>query len=130
MVVKLLLFFSLILSSVAQDVLPSANKIDWSSTGVPGGIPNRTSIAATLAPNGGANSFWIDFDSDPINDDARAWEITPSSNVQTVDVSWGNVGTNPAKRWTLTAGPHKLYLRVREPGVQIKTLKFVLVKHL
>lgn len=32
------------------DIIPAANQIDWTFGGVPGGIPNRTTISATLNP--------------------------------------------------------------------------------
>src|SRR5687767_9623539 len=34
----------------AADALPAANRIDWSSAGVQGGIPHRTTIYTTLNP--------------------------------------------------------------------------------
>ena len=36
--------------ALAADALPAANKIDWTFAGVPGGIPNRTAVCATLTP--------------------------------------------------------------------------------
>jgi hypothetical protein len=32
------------------DLVPSNRRIDWTYTGVPGGIPNRTTICATFSP--------------------------------------------------------------------------------
>src|SRR5215813_4366728 len=32
------------------DSVPSNRRIDWTYTGVPGGIPNRTTICATFSP--------------------------------------------------------------------------------
>jgi hypothetical protein len=32
------------------DPVPSSRRIDWSSTGVPGGVPNRTTVCATFSP--------------------------------------------------------------------------------
>ncbi|HVN56651.1 MAG TPA: glycosyl hydrolase family 28-related protein [Anaerolineaceae bacterium] len=34
----------------AADIIPSDRRIDWSYAGIPGGIPDRTAICATLAP--------------------------------------------------------------------------------
>jgi hypothetical protein len=41
----------------AADPIPAGRRIDWSTTGVPGGIPNRTNICATFNP--GATSSAI-----------------------------------------------------------------------
>ncbi len=35
---------------VSADPLPASRRIDWTYTGVPGGIPNRTTICATFSP--------------------------------------------------------------------------------
>lgn len=37
-------------SSPAQTILDASRRIDWSQAGVPGGIPDRTTICATLSP--------------------------------------------------------------------------------
>ena len=37
--------------------IPQARRIDWSSAGVPGGIPNRTNICSTLSPGASASSI-------------------------------------------------------------------------
>src|SRR6266478_1751429 len=38
-------------------ILSSSRAIDWSTAGVPGGIPNRTSICATLSPGATATQI-------------------------------------------------------------------------
>src|SRR5438876_11669928 len=35
----------------AQTTISSSRRIDWSAAGVPGGIPSRTTICATLNPD-------------------------------------------------------------------------------
>ena len=52
---KTLLLLSLILLclstySHAQTVIDASRRIDWSNAGVPGGIPNRTTVCAILNP--------------------------------------------------------------------------------
>ena len=37
--------------------IPQTRRIDWSSAGVPGGIPNRTNICSTLSPGASAASI-------------------------------------------------------------------------
>lgn len=40
--------------TVIADPVPASRKTDWTFTGVPGGIPNRTTICATLNPGASA----------------------------------------------------------------------------
>jgi hypothetical protein len=44
-------------SALAADPIPAARRIDWSYTGVPGGIPNRSNICATLNPGASASTI-------------------------------------------------------------------------
>jgi hypothetical protein len=37
--------------SFAADPIPQSRRTDWTYTGVPGGIPNRTNVCATLGPS-------------------------------------------------------------------------------
>jgi hypothetical protein len=37
--------------------IPASRRIDWTYTGVPGGIPNRTNICATLSPGASASAI-------------------------------------------------------------------------
>lgn len=43
--------------AVAADPVPAARRIDWSYAGVPGGVPARTTICATLSPGASAASI-------------------------------------------------------------------------
>src|SRR5437879_7388917 len=36
-------------------IIDSGRAVDWSNAGIPGGIPNRTSICATLSPGATAS---------------------------------------------------------------------------
>jgi hypothetical protein len=49
--------------------LPGDRMIDWSTAGIPGGIPERTTICATLSPSGGDDSSAIQtaIDNCPVN---------------------------------------------------------------
>src|SRR5438309_6113127 len=55
---KTLLLFSLILLCLSTyshaqtnpEIIPADRRIDWSQAGIPGGIPNRTTICATFNP--------------------------------------------------------------------------------
>lgn len=46
----LLAFMALVSPVYASDPIPSNRETDWTFTGVPGGIPNRTTICATFSP--------------------------------------------------------------------------------
>lgn len=48
-----------------MDILPAGNLIDWSFAGVPGGIPNRTAIAATLNPGASVTQIQAALDACP-----------------------------------------------------------------
>lgn len=41
----------------AGDPIPDSRRIDWSYTGVPGGIPHRTNICATFSPGASASAI-------------------------------------------------------------------------
>src|SRR5580704_802709 len=41
----------------SADPLPASRVIDWTYTGVPGGIPNRTTICATFSPGATASAI-------------------------------------------------------------------------
>src|SRR5581483_6427582 len=56
-VVIVLLLCSRGLSAQDTSILAPARKIDWSGAGVPGGIPTRTTICATLGTPGQAATF-------------------------------------------------------------------------
>jgi hypothetical protein len=48
-------FFAL-MGSASGDVIPDDRKIDWSTTGVPGGVPNVTRVCATVDASGDATA--------------------------------------------------------------------------
>jgi hypothetical protein len=43
--------------TASADPVPQARRIDWTYTGVPGGIPNRTNICATFSPGATASAI-------------------------------------------------------------------------
>jgi len=49
----------------AADALPSANRIEWSLTGVPGGIPQRSAVYKTLKPSASASDIQTALDHCP-----------------------------------------------------------------
>ena len=84
-------------------------------------------VSASLkAPDVGANSLFLDFDQEPVTPTA-IWDIVPFSEVTEDRIAnWRGSGGatsefNP-KVWSLTAGIHTLYLRGREPAVEIDTI--------
>lgn len=75
------------------------------------------------APDGGHNSWRVDFNQDPGMDDLRCWDITNFTiGFESRVVGWRGNGTFaydqfPTNYWTLSAGTNTLYIRGRgEPG--------------
>jgi hypothetical protein len=81
-------------------------------------------VAATVsAPNGGANSFFIDIDSQPLAPVA-IWDVLTTSGFEQRIASWrgnGNDADNEfaPKVFTLTQGMHALIIRGRESGTKL-----------
>lgn len=44
-------------SALAADPVPTSRRIDWTYTGVPGGIPNRSNVCATFSPGATASAI-------------------------------------------------------------------------
>ncbi len=85
--------------------------------------------ASVNAPDESANSFYVNIDADP-EDPAMIWDIDPTSGFEERTVSWRGGGTAESdefapKRFTLTAGAHKLIIVGREVDTQLKTLTIV-----
>jgi hypothetical protein len=94
-------------------------------------------VVSVVVPTLSANSFWVDIDADPANDDTRCWDLLLTSTPQNQTVTWRGANStttsvqsgaqfNP-KIWTLAAGLHTLYIDVREPGTGIQTVQFLAV---
>lgn len=64
-IVPLAILLAMIALVTAQDILPADNKIDWSSSGVPGGIPARTSIYKTLGAGSSTSTIQSALDGCP-----------------------------------------------------------------
>lgn len=83
--------------------------------------------ATVNCPDGGSNSFWINFDSDP-TDPLMIWDVVQfTTGFQQRFASWRGTGTfdQPqftTKVWTLTAGTHQLVIFGREPNAQIQSI--------
>jgi len=81
--------------------------------------------AVVNAPAEDSNSFYINVDAEP-EDPTMIWDIDVTNGFEERTVSWRGSGTADSdefvpKRFTLSAGPHKLILVGREPS-QLKTL--------
>lgn len=81
--------------------------------------------AVVDAPGEDTNSFFLNIDADP-EDPKMIWDIDVTSNFEERTVSWrGNGDANSdefiPKRFTLTAGAHKLIIVGREPA-KLKSL--------
>ena len=85
-------------------------------------------IASVNCPTTGADSLWISFDGEPTATDI--WDVGVTTGFQDKTVTWRGSG-NPAtpefspKFWTLSSGIHTLYIRGREPGMQINSIQVV-----
>lgn len=63
----LLLLIALAVAAFADDVIPTASLIDWSQSGVPGGIPARTTISASLTSSASSANIQSALDACPSN---------------------------------------------------------------
>lgn len=77
------------------------------------------------APGEDQNSFFLNVDAVP--DDTMIWDMEPTDGFQERTVSWrGNGDANndeiSPKKFTLSAGAHKLYIAGREGGTQLKSI--------
>ena len=54
---RLVVLLILVTSSAAAEPIPAARRYDWAHTGVPGKIPNRTNVCATLNPGATATQI-------------------------------------------------------------------------
>lgn len=76
-------------------------------------------VQATVnAPHGGANSFFLNMDAEPLAPD-MIWDIPPTSGFESRTASWRGNGTFDQnqfvpKVFALGPGPHQLILRGRE----------------
>ncbi len=78
------------------------------------------------APNGGANSFFVNIDDEP-TDPYMVWSIPVTTGLQSRTVSWqGNVTLGSPefapKVFTLNAGTHQLIIRGREANTRLGTI--------
>jgi hypothetical protein len=90
-----------------------------------------TLVASVQAPDEGKNSIYVDFDSDPVNDDTRASDLPVNTAWADQRLAWRGNSTssdlsqaefNP-KIWTLPLGAHTLFVRQREPA-SIRSVTF------
>ena len=110
----------LVTNGTTVPVTIGANPINLTTAGV------YKLIGTVVAPDAGSDSFWIDFDSDPANDDTRCWDLTDTTTSVNETTTWrGTTTLISPKTWTLAAGAHTLYIDARE-AAQISSVQFVL----
>jgi hypothetical protein len=85
--------------------------------------------ALVNAPNSGANSFYVNVDSQP-QDPIMIWDVTLTSGFEQRLISWRGNGTDTAdqfvpKVFTLTAGMHQLIIIGREANTQLSSLSIL-----
>lgn len=89
-------------------------------------VPGNYIVSAMLnAPSEGENSAYINVDGEP-SDPTMIWDIPVTSGFTNQTANWrGNSTSGPPqfapKIFTLTAGTHQLYIRGREPNVQMQS---------
>lgn len=89
-------------------------------------IPGNYVVSTSLnAPSGSENSLYINVDGEP-TDQLMIWDIPVTSGFTNLTATWrGNATSGPPqfapKTFTLTAGAHQLYVRGREPNVQLQS---------
>jgi hypothetical protein len=89
-------------------------------------LPGNYVVSASLnAPSDGENSLYINADGEPTGL-FMIWDIPVTSGFTNLTASWrGNSTTGQPqfspKVFTLTAGSHQLYVRGREPNVQLQS---------
>jgi hypothetical protein len=89
-------------------------------------IPGNYVVSAVLnAPSESENSLYINVDGEP-TDPLMIWDIPVTSGFTNQVASWrGNATSGPPqfspKVFKLTAGTHQLYVRGREPDVQLQS---------
>jgi len=79
--------------------------------------------AMVIAPNSGANSFYLNFDAEP-TDPTMIWDVPVTSALTSQMVAWRGTGTDTSdqfspKIFTLSQGTHQLIIRGREPNTQL-----------
>jgi hypothetical protein len=89
-------------------------------------IPGSYVVSASLnAPSDAENSLYINVDADPTGS-LMIWDIPVTSAFTNLTATWrGNATSGPPqfspKVFNLTAGAHQLYVRGREPNVQLQS---------
>jgi hypothetical protein len=89
-------------------------------------IPGNYVISAVLnAPSDSENSLYINVDGEP-TDPLMIWDIPLTSGFTNLVASWRGNGSSSIsqfspKVFSLTAGTHQLYVRGREPNVQLQS---------
>jgi hypothetical protein len=78
-------------------------------------------LISVNAPSDGANSLFVNIDSDPITPD-NVWDATLTSGFVTEPVTWRLTGGVNPQVWNLSAGVHHLIIRGREAGVSFGTI--------
>ncbi|MEK7508031.1 MAG: PKD domain-containing protein, partial [Patescibacteria group bacterium] len=93
-------------------------------------------VGTVTAPHDGADSFYVDIDTNPARDEAKVWDTGSPITSKAIDVTWRGAeksatcfepfcaGFNP-KTFTLAAGIHTLYVNAREQGTGIQSIQFV-----
>jgi len=109
---------------IQQDAMSGLN--DGGRASYQFSITNAGDYSVTVflnAPSEGANSIYISMDAQP-TDPMAIWDVPVTTGFQNRVAAWRGSGAFNApefspKLWSLTTGLHTLYIRGREPGVQL-----------
>jgi len=85
--------------------------------------------ASVNAPDGGANSFYVNIDAEP-TDPSMMWDIPVTSGFTNQFVTWKGEGGSAPKMFNLSAGVHQLIVRGREANAQLGMISIVPVSSL
>ena len=93
------------------------------------GAGNFKLTGSVNAVDSGLNSFYIDIDSDPAGDNTNGWHLDLTTGYANQDARWGTWDVPGAYQdptiWALSGANQILYIREREAGTLIQSVKFV-----
>ena len=88
-------------------------------------VPGNYIIWAQVkAPNGGADSFYINVDAQP-TDPMMIWNLVDSTVLTNEVVTWHGISDSVPKVFFLSAGTHQVIVRGREANAQLGTIMFM-----
>jgi len=103
------IFIFVLCSTLAHAQIDPSRRIDWSNAGIPGGIPNRTTICATLNPGASAAQINSAIASCPSGQVVKL-------NAGTYNISGGLVFNGVSNVTLRGAGANQTFLNIQSAG--------------